>query len=147
MKAVQVAMLLLCINAGFFIMNATDVWTGHSLENAAAPGEFENKAPVSHGIDGIKSLSLGNTWSLGLVITGIIVGGAGALASRVTTPRVVGIVAFSGIYSYLLTQTMGILYALQIPNTLVTVISGFYFFWLVAAVIQMATGTSWRNMQ
>jgi len=159
MKAVQIALVLLCINAGLFIVNATDVWNSEDLDvGGAKPQDIENQMVLenktgnreafsSTGLDSLQNLILGNKLTLGVIVGAILLSGLTLVQTQVTTPRVVGILIFVIVFSILLGNLTGVLQLMEMPASLVTVITGFNYFWMVLAVIQLATGSSLRVLQ
>jgi len=149
MKAVTVALFFLCINAGLFVVGAVDIWTDAYNPGGATPQEMENHMVLENaeGLPSQLSGFIGNKLTIGIIVAGILIGSVSTLVARVTTPKAVGILAFVTIYSVLLGNLSGLMGNLNLPTSLITVVTGFQYFWLVAAVIQMATGTSWRDLQ
>lgn len=152
MKAVQIALILLCINAGLFIVDSTDAWSATDV-GGTTPQSFEEGMVVENTSNNIKALPsalnniLGNKLTIGVIVAGVLLGGVSTFAASVTTPKAVGILAFTTIFSVLLGNLTGLLTLIQVPTSVVTVITGFQYFWLAMAVIQMSTGTSFEVLQ
>ncbi len=149
MKAVKVALLLLCINSAIFVVNATDVWGESDLTGGATPQDIQesDNLRVEEATEGsldLPDILIGNTLSVAVLVGAVIAASFTALTVRISTPQAVGIVAFAVLFGFMLGQMSGVLQQMQLPSSLVTVLTGFQFFWMMVAIIQLATG--WQRM-
>lgn len=166
MRAVDIAILLLCLNAGFALVSGTEVWDSageNQLPSGSTPQEvrdkLENSGETLENVEkydedafgsqlpGPISDMLNSKISIGILLAGVILGGFSTRLAQLTTVQTVGIVGFTVMYSFLLAHTATILEAMLVPEILITIITGFNFFWLSAGIIQMATGASWEALQ
>lgn len=137
----KMALALLVLNASFAIVNGVPAW-----DDATGP-EGENLSDISKpeitvGIPGIGDVSIGNSWTVPIVLTAVVTGGMAGIASRVTTPQVVGILAFAGVFGWAFSNFVGILQAMQMPEELIAFLTGVHFFVMIVAIVQMSTGQS-----
>lgn len=108
-------------------------------EDVINPAQREGLHATIFGIDA-------NIFAWGTVILGIFIGGVGGLSFKATTPQVAGIIAFAFIFWGAFVATQGILASLQLPDALILVLNVMHWWVFIAAIVQMATGTSFENM-
>jgi len=142
-KALHICLFLMLLNASFWALDQIGLW-GVKGPAGINPQGMEN-VPVTYEIPGT-SIALGSKWTLGILLLGVLSGGVVYLTgARITTPQVVGIFAFVGIFSFMFANTVGILQDLMVPDELIAIITGMNYFALVMAVIQMSTGMSAKH--
>lgn len=142
MKAFDICLLLMFINGGIFVASAFGIAPGsmggiYGVENV--PEGYGWTIPY-----GLGSMSLTD---LGLIVTAIVIAGSASLYFRVTTPQVVGIVAFAAIFTALYAQTSNILSMLYLPAEVILMFGATNMLFMVVAVIQLATSSSMKMME
>jgi len=144
MKAYDLCYFLIILNACFWLFSALDIWSGEE-------GQIMTGAEV--GIEGANEITnpglplisgIAAPISLVAILIGVVVGGAAGLSFRLTTPQVVGILAFTMIFWGAFVGAMMILSNLYLPDALIVVFTRMHWFVFIAGVIQMASGMSFK---
>lgn len=150
MKALKIMMFLLLLNVSFWALGQMGIWpvTGPAGLDPTHLGSI-NAATLSQqtGVSATVFNVLGNsvfTIEGFLVILGIAVGAGFFTQANIT--KIVGVISFSVLFLWFYMNSLSILTVIHMPPWLVMIFTGFNFIFLMLGLIQLATGTSFKNM-
>jgi len=147
MKAYDICIFLVIFNACFWLFSNLDVWSGEEgqIITGIESGLSGDEGVIIVSNPGFPLISsIAPLIGLVAIIAGVIVGGAAGLSFRLTTPQVVGIVAFAMIFWFSFSSALIIISKLYIPAAFITVFTGMHWFVFIIGVIQMASGMSMK---
>lgn len=141
MKAYQVAMFLIFINAGFFLAGHLGVGRGITSENIT---QWQGQIAVPENMPAPSGITFigGTHITLGLVLGAIVTSGMLTYFTRTTTWQVVGIWAFTVLFWGAYVAASASVFSIIQSQVLVDVLTFVHWMLFVVAIVGLATGRS-----
>lgn len=134
MRAIDLVIFLMCLNAGFFIVNSLGVF------GMATPAGRILTLKVE-----IAGVEIQGIYIVGAMITAILAASVTVIGTRITRPIGIAVAVFGSLYIFLLADAMAILSEIQlggvgIPASMILALGAFNIVVFLIGMIQLVTG-------